>query len=73
MSPLLTVAQAAELLAVSRPTVYRLIREEGLPAVRPSGDLRFREEDIEQWVESRRVDRAFELIKGVNRLHPDES
>jgi excisionase family DNA binding protein len=55
MSPLLTVAQAADLLAVSRPTIYRLVRSAGLPAVRPSGDLRFREEDIAQWLEDRRV------------------
>lgn len=56
LSPLLTVQQCAELLAVSRPTVYRLVRDHGLPVIRPTGnDMRFRSEDLEAWLESRRV------------------
>jgi excisionase family DNA binding protein len=54
MSPLLTVAQAAEFLAVSRPTLYRLVRDHGLPVIRPTGnDMRFRLEDVEAWLDSR--------------------
>ena len=54
LSPLLTVQECAELLAVSRPTIYRLVREHGLPVIRPTGnDIRFRPEDIERWLESR--------------------
>jgi excisionase family DNA binding protein len=56
LSPLLTVQQCAELLAVSRPTVYRLVRDHGLPVVRPTGnDIRFRPEDLESWLERRKV------------------
>ena len=55
LSPLLTVAKAAELLAVSRPTIYRLVRDHGLPVVRITADIRFRPEDIEAWLESRKV------------------
>jgi excisionase family DNA binding protein len=52
--PLLTVQQCAELLAVSRPTLYRLVRDHGLPVIRPTGnDMRFRPEDIEAWLDSR--------------------
>jgi excisionase family DNA binding protein len=54
-SPLLTVAQAAELLAVSKPTIYRLVRNHGLPVVRITSDMRFRPEDIDAWLESRKV------------------
>lgn len=53
LSPLLTVAQAAELLAVSRPTIYRLVRNQGLPVVRITADIRFRPDDIEAWLDSR--------------------
>jgi excisionase family DNA binding protein len=54
LSPLLTVQQCAELLAVSRPTLYRLVRDHGLPVIRPTGnDMRFRPEDIERWLDSR--------------------
>jgi excisionase family DNA binding protein len=56
LSQLLTVAQTAELLAVSRPTLYRLVRDHGLPVIRPTGnDMRFRPEDIERWLDSRTV------------------
>jgi len=56
VQPLLTVAQAAELLNVSRPTFYRLVRDHGLPVVRPTGnDIRVRLEDLDEWIESRRA------------------
>lgn len=55
MTPLLTVAEAAELLRVSKPSVYRAIRNGGLPAVRPAGDVRIRPDDLEAWLETRRV------------------
>jgi excisionase family DNA binding protein len=46
---LLTVRDVAALCAVSRMTVYRLIRAGRLPAVRltPTGQLRFRRRDVE--------------------------
>jgi excisionase family DNA binding protein len=47
---------AAELLAVSRPTLYRLVRDHGLPVIRPTGnDMRFRPEDVEAWLEAKTV------------------
>jgi len=56
MSGLLTVAEAAVLLRVSKPTIYRLVRDHGLPVVRPTGnDIRFRPEDLERWLEARTV------------------
>jgi excisionase family DNA binding protein len=53
--PLLTVDQAAEYLAVSRPTVYRLVKRESLPVVRVASDFRFRVSDIERWLDGRLV------------------
>ena len=56
LSPLLTVQQCAELLAVSRPTLYRLVRDHGLPVIRPTGnDMRFRPQDVEAWLEAKTV------------------
>jgi excisionase family DNA binding protein len=51
---LLSVPDVAELLRVSRAQVYRFIEREGLPALRLSNRVqRFRERDIEQWLENR--------------------
>lgn len=48
-SELLTSAEVAELLRVSRSTVTRYARLGQLPAIRlPSGYLRFRRQDIEK-------------------------
>ena len=54
MDRLLSVPEVAELLGVSRAQVYRFIESEGLPALRLSTRVqRFRERDIEQWLENR--------------------
>lgn len=54
---LLTVAELATWLNISRPQVYRLLNEAGLPAVRlrDGGDLRFDLRDVEEWLKSRKV------------------
>lgn len=53
MEGLLTVAEVAALLQVSRAQVYRLISE-GLPVVEVSDRRkRFRASDIEDWVAGR--------------------
>ncbi|MBI2238699.1 MAG: helix-turn-helix domain-containing protein [Actinobacteria bacterium] len=50
----MSVPDVAELLGVSRAQVYRFIEREGLPALRLSNRVqRFRERDIEQWLENR--------------------
>ncbi len=53
MDRLLCVQEVADLLGVSRATIYRLIQRNGLPFVRFGKELlRFRPADIEAWVES---------------------
>jgi excisionase family DNA binding protein len=49
--PLLDAGEAAQLLRVSRSTLYELVRTRGLPHVR-IGDrgLRFTRQDLETWV-----------------------
>lgn len=53
---LLTVAELAEFLRVSKPTVYRLM-DEGLPyfQLREGGDRRLALDDVLAWIETRKV------------------
>ena len=51
---LLTARQVAELVGMSTETVLRWTRKGTLPAIRlPGGALRYREADLEQWLEGR--------------------
>jgi excisionase family DNA binding protein len=53
---LLTARHVAELLAVSAETVLRWTRRGELPAIRlPGGAIRFRQEDLDAWLEQRAV------------------
>jgi excisionase family DNA binding protein len=52
--PLLTARQVAELLGVSPETVLRWTRRGALPAIKlPGGALRFREDELDGWLEER--------------------
>lgn len=51
--PLLSVEDLARTLQVTTSTVYRLVREDGLPGVRVGGQWRFRPEDLARWLDSR--------------------
>ncbi len=55
-SPLLTVAEVADLFRVSSMTVYRLIRSGELPAVRVGRSYRVTQEDLQAYLESQVVD-----------------
>lgn len=44
---LLTLAEAQAILRVSRSKMYRLIHQEGLPAVRLGSTYRIRQSDLE--------------------------
>ena len=51
--PLLSVEELARMLQVTTGTVYRLVREDGLPGVRVGGQWRFRRDEFESWLDSR--------------------
>jgi excisionase family DNA binding protein len=51
--PLLSVEDLAQTLQVTTGTVYRLVREDGLPGVRVGGQWRFRRDEFERWLDSR--------------------
>ena len=49
----MTVSEVAQVLRVSKMTVYRLIRQGDLPAVRIGRGFRIREDDVHIYLESR--------------------
>ena len=50
---LLTVNEVADLLRVSRMTVYRMIKEGEMPAVRVGRGYRLREDDVDTYLSDR--------------------
>jgi excisionase family DNA binding protein len=54
---LLTPQQLADQWQVSLATVYRLVRQDGLPIVRlhDKADMRISPEDAEAWLEARKT------------------
>ncbi len=49
----MTVNEVAQLMRVSKMTVYRLIHQGDLPAVRIGRGYRIREEDVHSYLDSR--------------------
>jgi len=52
---LLTVAEVASVMRVSRMTVYRLIRRSQLKAIRVGRNYRVRSTDLDEYLESQAV------------------
>ncbi|QFR56275.1 excisionase and transcriptional regulator [Bacillus phage 000TH010] len=52
MSDLKTVQGIMEVLKVSRSTVYRLIKNEGMPFKKVGGSTRFDVEEVKAWMNS---------------------
>lgn len=48
---LLTMDDLAEYFQVSKKTIYRLVKQKQIPAVRIARQVRFRKEDIDNWLE----------------------
>jgi excisionase family DNA binding protein len=55
MPELLTIAEVAELLKISVPSVRRLQQQRKVPFVRVGGSIRFFRSDIASYLEKRRV------------------
>lgn len=53
---LLSLREVAALLCVAHVTVYRLVSRRLLPVYRIAHKLKFREEDVRDWLERRRTD-----------------
>ena len=52
MDTILTAAEVAHLLRIHLATVYRLIKNNGLPGMRVGSDWRFSQAAIEKWMKA---------------------
>lgn len=55
-SPLLTTKEVMRFLSVSRTTLWRMVKDGELPAFRIGGDLRYKREDIDAYLERNKID-----------------
>jgi excisionase family DNA binding protein len=65
----MTVREVAAYLRVHLPTIYRLLRQNQIPAFRIGGDWRFNIEAIDHW---RRQQEKAEFTKAMRRSGPAE-
>jgi excisionase family DNA binding protein len=57
----LTPPELAQLLGISKASVYRLVGNGSLPFYKIGGSLRFSEQDISQYLEDSKNSRFYEL------------
>jgi len=55
VSAMLTVTEVAEYLKISRSMIYRLLKRGELPGFKIGGDWRFNAEEIDRWLEERKI------------------
>jgi len=53
MDAILTLGELAEFLKVHPATIYRLVREQRIPAFRVGSDWRFHQGEIKKWMNER--------------------
>ena len=51
--PLMTLSEVAEMLRISNSTVYKLIHNQGLPAIKLGNKFRFIRNKINEWLDQR--------------------
>lgn len=52
----MTLDNLADYLNMSRRTIYRLLQDKDLPAYRIGSHLRFKRTDIDDWLDTKRLD-----------------
>lgn len=71
MSTLLTARAVADLVGVSTETVLRWTRRGELPAIRlPGGAIRYREDELEDWLQKRATPRRGALTTTPGAAQP---
>ena len=61
---LLTLPEVADLLKVAAKTVYTMAQRRELPAFKVRGQWRFKQADLDQWIEERKAAARDEHRKG---------
>lgn len=54
MDDILTLEELAEYLKISKPTLYKLVENGKIPALKLANQWRFKKEDIDKWLERHR-------------------
>jgi excisionase family DNA binding protein len=54
MEELLTLKELSKYLKVSRPTLYKMVENGKIPALKIANQWRFKKADIAEWVEKHR-------------------
>jgi excisionase family DNA binding protein len=54
---LLDIIQLAEMLNIKKKTIYEWVRQRKIPYIKLGGLIRFDPEEIEKWVESKKVEK----------------
>nr|VFK43769.1 MAG: DNA (cytosine-5)-methyltransferase 1 [Candidatus Kentron sp. TC] len=67
---IMTVKEAAEFMKVTPQTLYRLIREEDLPAFRLASEWRMERESLEEWVRGRLKEQGDRGAKSTDKTRP---
>lgn len=62
---LLTLHEVAELLKVAEKTVYTMAQRRELPAFKVRGQWRFKQTDLDLWIEERKAAARDEQRKGA--------
>jgi excisionase family DNA binding protein len=54
---ILTIRELAQYLKVNERTIYRLVSVKKIPAFKVGGSWRFRQSDVDTWIEENQTDR----------------
>ena len=55
---ILTIRELAQYLKVNERTIYRLVSGKKIPAFKVGGSWRFRQSDVDTWIEENQTDRS---------------
>ena len=55
MSDILTIKQVSDFLQVNERTIYKLAKSGDIPSFKVGGQWRFKREDIDSWIETKKV------------------
>ena len=73
VNQVLTIKQVAEYLQVTEKTIYTLVQEGDLPAFKVRGQWRFKEEDLEKWIEENKKNLKKKRSNTTTNLKGDQS
>ena len=65
LSPMMTVAEVAELLGFGQNFVYRLVSKPGFPAVKVGNSYRIFREGLMEWLDAQKVNNTTEVLHNM--------